>query len=290
MICVRPTLRALRDLPDSQLPPSVVEVLQRAQREGDRETKYRILSELDLCLLDHPLLDKARTMVTAGRLDKHESSSDALGKPVYEVRLPGGAAWRGALIRDGSTYWLVHVDTHDEFHKSAAKRIGDGAVMPTTLDRNLHERERTRRGVNTERIDAIGVILQSLSNAIEAGHSSSEVLVPGSSESALVRISVEHDHSTESATPTHELAGLLSITVTGTGQAAGLNDLLRRLAIFLQPDPDAIEQGYDEKGGVVLSMLVTHAKLIQVHAFVGFGSCPPETRRPTFRSARHATR
>lgn len=267
MICVRPTLRALGQLPEEGAATKQARAaLERARKTPDRQARLQILSQLDLCALDGPLIQAAKQMVEGEKFDPHREASAAAGKSVFEVRSHAGAGWRGALVPIEDVHWLVFCDTHDAFHRRVAGQMATAKTWPTDLDRALLHRELRRAQVANERLRATTSVLDGLAAAVQAGSSTISVNVPGQNRAATLGMHILHEAVEESAGSIQTGESLLSISITGTPGSEGLNDLLLRISAFLQPDADQREQVYGWQGEFIISVVVTHAKLMQILA------------------------
>lgn len=267
MICVRPTLRALGQLPEEGAATQRARAtLERARRTPDQQAQLKILSELDLCALDGPVIQAARQMVTAKKLDPHREASAAAGQPVFEVRSHAGAGWRGAVVSIDDAHWLVFADTHDAFHRRVAAQMAMASTWPTRLDRALLQRELLRAQLASERLQATSLVLGSLASAVQAGTTTISVKVPGKNHTATLRIEVLHEAEVDRDGSEHVNESLLSISIAGTPGSDGLTDLLLRISAFLQPDGDQRDQAYGRQGEFVISLIVTGAKLMQILA------------------------
>lgn len=218
IVTVRPTLSVLRQLRGgSESVARAQKILADAGRATSDADRARILTQLQLGDLTHPLLDDARRGFSRGELTTHRSSTAKFGQPVYEVRDRAGAAWRGAVVclqETPGTAWLVFVDKHDEFHTAAATFFASTGTLLKSLDKQLWTRETARAVLTAQRLGALRAVLTCFTDALASGARSDAVL-PKGPWGAQVRISIDIEHDTPAlhASDAHRSAGLVDVSI-----------------------------------------------------------------------------
>lgn len=292
---VRPTLKALRDLPtESYDSGPITAALRRARNAGSPEEKRRILRSLDLSHLTHPLLDDARAFLENGSLpDPHKSSTRAAGSPIYEARDRGpGAAWRGAIHIERAVAWLVFADKHDRFHDTAAKYIGAGTWRPTALDEELAEHDKALRSYRGWERDVLIGMIEHLVGAALAPGSTTEFHTPtlfrplksGQKKPvrlhATVTFEATHDAPAPIASEAHTSQALIEVLISFDSEDHTVIEPLARLLAWLQVAGVETEVAYGLTGGLAIILTMTHARLAQLQADVQITGGDPPTLIP----------
>ena len=282
MIC-RPTLRALAMLPDDTFDvASARSALARAKATSDPAERLDILTGLRLDDLDHPLLADARArFADGGKPDVHKSGTKAAGSPIYEVRDPQGAGWRGAVSIEHAIGWLVFADRHDRFHATVAAYLSKATAQwrPGELDRQLADREAAARRLDRWKCETLSAFLDLLGNAALTGPSSSTLTI-ADEEGNRCAVSLEVIHDAPATVPAdaHTTSSLLQVNVTFRADAY---DVVRQLAALVSLLHDAsapLEQAFLPDGGLMLLMTLTHARLAQLTTTLADsgGTRPPD--------------
>lgn len=282
---VRPTLRAIKQLPrDSFTDPSVFDQVARLTT-ASAEAREQILSSLRLYRVHHQLLADASSYFDAGRLpDRHRASTAARstkhGKqwPVYEVRSHSGAAWRGGVITDDAgDPWLAHANSHDEFHESAPRVFADPArYMPISVDYRLREFEEGEAAREREDIACLEMMIAALSDAVLLSprkHTATVEITEGTSFGISFEVEFEVADSVESA---HEEISEVSVSIEVDVSDFDLRNRMLHLYLpFLQPDGTLREQVYSaDRSTMVIVVMMTQAQLAQALVTVETGDQP----------------
>lgn len=277
---VRPTLRALKLLPpESYDSTAILGTLDRARATTDPEERRMILNGLTLAGLSHPLLDDARRAFATGAPDRHRESSAAAHRPVYEARSTTGAAWRGSVIRDGDTAWLVFACAHDRYHSTAATYIKKGAWEPTALDHELRDADNRAAALAAWKTALFTDILQHLTAAATTPGPHAFTTPPDVQGCTWdLTFTVEHDHPAQTAAQAHTTSGLVQITARATQDAWPLLTHAIPLLDALQSSEHPLETTYLSGGDILLLLTVTHAALAQVSADI---AAPTSGQAPT---------
>lgn len=258
---VRPTIRALKDLPretfDDTTPLDLI-------ANGAFKT-------LNLYGVQHPLLDDARKRFANGLPDVHREGTKVFGQPVYEVRDHQGAGWRGAVVLDGDgDPWLVWVEKHNRFHhriKAVAKKFT--SMLPTPAEYKIRDREEAAQGTLRWKREVLKVFIEALREAVET-KTLVRATVSGSrsGESAIIEVEADHDEPSVDVAAAQD--GLSLLTVGMRVRSGGWRDFERALLEvclpFLQPDPERVEQAYGKDDSMIVYADITHAQLIQLLA------------------------
>lgn len=265
---VRPTVRVLKSLPSHMFADPTA----RARRDrGDRS----LLQELDR--LDHWIVNAARAAIYEGhQCQLHDSSTASAGQRVFEIR-EKSSGWRGAVILDAAgDPWLVHVDSHQQFHRQAKDVLTEGkrAVWyPGAADYRMRDLEEHAAAGERWKGDVAQCLLDSLSAALVEATAESVQLphLPGSPKEhqAVLRVALEHDPigadvGVESA---HLSDSMATITVRVTGDTKGvfLDMFMTVLIALLGHNPDLGVPGYLPGGrGWVYIVTMSKADLIQL--------------------------
>lgn len=271
---VRPTLRALKLLPaDSFDSAPILSTLARARNANGADEKRAILGSLTLWSLDQPLLNDARDLFDQGTPDQHKSSTAAAGRPVYEVRSTTGAAWRGGVIVDGDTAWLIFADVHDRFHESAAEYIKTGSWAPSALDMVLRDRDVARVEARAWEIDLLTSLLEHLCQAAASpDRSTFTTPLDAKGKSCSVDITVEHDPPAPGPELAHTSTGLVYVTVRSSKATWATVERMIPLLDFIQAAStetgEVLEPAFLPGGDLLILMTLTHARLAQLSAQV----------------------
>lgn len=265
---VRPTLRALRLLPASEPAVAVaLSTLDRARQAPDGTTQRAILADLRLGQLQHPLLEDVRTSLKQGGLPDAHKSTKAAGRTVYEARSRTGSAWRGAVVLDGGTWWLVYASPHDRFHSTVADYIKKGNWPPSPLDKELAAQDAEYALQSQWRVDALTKILKALSTAIAENRLVEFDLADATGTGACtLRLEIEHDEPAPTADLAHATSGMLQISILIHGADRDLVKATLALLAFVRDGEQ--EQSYLPGGDLHLMSTMSHARLAQLTADV----------------------
>ncbi|WP_082452547.1 DUF3039 domain-containing protein [Frigoribacterium sp. Leaf44] len=298
----RPTLRVIKAMPDA---PAVLRARDVIQRAKSSELPEAILEELRLETVRGALLDDAdQRFADGGVPDRHVEATAAYHAPVYEVRDPSGAGWRGAIILDDAgDPWLVHVDAHNKFHASVAKALkrdkgkllttGETAgaaktARPTDLDMWVRdsEEDRLRDHALTREL------ISGLRDALRAAFKSEEPFrtdtppspaASGSPSTFAYTVSTQHEDSAKTVAHAHETMSTITITMPKSPKPYSMYErLLSHGIIYLQSDTSCWESVYTHDE-LRVDVFVTHAKLAQLlsDAEIDPESFPPMVSPPT---------
>lgn len=267
---VRPTLRALKLLPaGAPAVAAALSVLDRARTAPDDATKRAVLDELRLDQLQHRLLNDVRTLLEQGGMpDVHATSTKAAGRTVYEARSRTGAAWRGAFVIDGGTWWLVYASPHDRFHSTAADYIKKADWPPTRLDKDLaaHDLEQIRQ--SQRRVATLTTILDALGSAVADKRAIEFELADaaGTNVCTLLLELIGHDEPAPTADLAHTTSGMLQISLLIRSASRDLVSAILALLAFVRDGEQ--EQAYLPGGDLLLMSTMSHARLAQLTADV----------------------
>lgn len=282
MIC-RPTLRALAMLPGDTVDVGAAQsTLSRAKAASDPPEKLKILTGLRLDDLAHPLLDDARTRFAGGgQPDIHRGATQAAGSPIYEVRDPQGAGWRGAVSVQQQIGWLVFADRHDRFHSSVASYLSKATAqwLPGQLDQQLAAQEAARRRLDRWKCDTLTAFIDLLRAAALTGPRSSTLpIADEQGNTCTVTLAITHDAPAPDAATAHTRSSMLQVSVTFRTDAYDLVRQLAALVSLLQDADTPVESTFLPDGGLMLLLTLTHARLAQVTTTLAAsgGTRPPE--------------
>lgn len=278
---VRPTFRVLAMLPlDDFGDTSAQGAIERAKAVKDPEARKRILNEITLEGLTHPLLDDARQRLNTGKPDRHEAATREFGRTVYEVRSRTGAAWRGAVILDDAgDPWLVYAERHNQFHtrvgpalrKDKAKDAPKNLLEPSVLDYDVRNLEDERAAELQLELDLIGQLLEGLKEAVESRALVTKVSPEDPDDGSTLTYEIHVEHGDPAKTPdlAHETGSEISVTYVLRDGSHRMRELLLRTGILLiQPDQNLRDEQYLLDGRLRVELIVTHAKLAQLIADV----------------------
>jgi hypothetical protein len=265
---VRPTLRALKLLPaDEPTVAAALSMLDRARQAPDSATQRAILAELQLGQLQHPILDDVRTTLKQGGMPDVHKSTKADGRTVYEARSRTGAAWRGAFVLEGGTWWLVYASPHDRFHSTAADYMKKGSWPPSPLDKQLAAQDAEYILRSQWRVTALTTILDALSRAVaEARRVEFELADATGTAACTLRLEIEHDEPAPTADLAHTTSGMLQISLLIRGAGRELVNAILALLAFVRDGEQ--EQSYLPGGDLHLMSTMSHARLVQLTADV----------------------
>lgn len=261
MSLTRPTLKAMKMLPEDKFVDATMCRLVKKLPGADRETKRRILAQLSFTYLEHPLLQDADSFFTRGALPELHKATKLEGKPVYEVRdRTKGPAWRGAVVLHQESPWLVYADKHDRFHATAAKFFKDSKekALPSAIDLKILQQDRERQEQTKLDQSVLIVFIELLEEAIRSPGRSCERQFLYLEEE--ISVSIELSPLTErelSVDQMHE--NLCDVEVSL--EIGASNPKIRARAIslwipFLQEDPSLREAVYGSSGPDALNFVI----------------------------------
>lgn len=226
---VRPTIKVLKALPRDTFKDAAV-LDQIANEE---------FAQLRLYGIDHPLLADARARFAAGLPDLHRAATQRQKCQVFEVRAAGGAAWRGAVIRDAEgDPWLVWVERHNQFHRKVAS-IDLQSLLPTKAELALRDREEAAEHEVEWRRSTLHSFMAVLREAFQTGETASGTL-EGLTRESKAELSIESVHTppTGSLAATSSDGSLVSITarLSSNGYPQLETALISVCLPFLEPD------------------------------------------------------
>lgn len=273
----RATVRALQLLPPDSFPDP-------SQRALIQAKAWR---ELTIGEVAHPLLRDAAQRLKHGLPTPHKSTSEAAGRPIYEVRSRSGAAWRGAItLDDAGDPWLIWAAKHDEFHRQAQRVLASSKLetwLPRPVEYKLRAREEAAQRHVQWQIDATDAMLLAIAEVLESEDQRAEIAVP-SQDRLPLKLDIELDHSQPSEHAEDDESMLIIARMDGEG----MDDFVRFVVPALQRDSTRIEAEYSRNGMLELWITITRAELAQALAAV---ELPAEERGapapPTPMSALH---
>lgn len=258
------------ELPDKLLPGDLIEMRRRVRAASDAQAKYRQLRSLRLDALDLPLLRDARSRLGAGLPDPHRACSQALGFPVYEVRDRAGAGWRGAIIVDKGSPWLVYADSHDKFHSrapSALKTLHNAnKLAPTSIDLRLKAADDNDSLDRQQQLALLDAMLVALGDAVAARADTSVDMSATRVPEALLSIGIDDVPADGwDVQDAHTHADVVSVALTlNTTNADDRRWVIATCLQFLQPDARQIESHFDSR--LTSIIMLSRARLIQMLA------------------------
>ena len=262
----RPTIAFLKSLPIE----SFTDPIQRKQIANRKWT------DLEFDEVQHPLVDDARRRFSGGnRPDQHRSSTKAARRAVFELRDPGGAGWRGAVVLDDAgDPWIVFAEKHNRFHDRAAevlKVARQRDYLPMDAEYKLRDREDAARADCYWRAGILEAFLSAVRRALNSGQPEVAHLPESPKSSVVCGVSVELDHDSA------DLDEILDSGVASTFVDVGLvfpakpDYPLREAAIqeivgLLRPQPGDIDSVYGRNDELHTSITISQARLAQLVA------------------------
>lgn len=277
MLLVRPTIKAIQGLPrESFIDPTMFDV-------ASTHDEAKMLEQLRLFDLVHPLLVDASRQVATTKLSTHQSCTSAADRPVYEARQTDGAAWRGAFIRDGDNWWLVYSDKHDKFNSRAKKflkRSRSAEWMPSDQDYDVLDAENGDLALRQWRTTILRTLVEAICEASTQTGTPSSRAVPGkpdlpdhppTSPIADIRATVFHnDDLVVDPTTAHTTDSILEVELSITDsrdreQADQLrNELVQVCIPYLGVAQEDLHSLFKKNGALSVTAMITHAKLLQL--------------------------
>ena len=229
-------------------------------------------TELAIGEVVHPLLRDAAQRFEHGMPTPHKSTSEAAGRPIYEVRSRSGAAWRGAVVLDDDgDPWLIWAAKHDEFHRQAQRVLASSKLenwLPRPVEYKLRAREEEAQRHVRWQIDAMGSMLLAIAEVLKSESQRAEIAVP-SQDGIPLKLGIELDHDQ----PSEYAEDDESIMIIARMDGDGMDDFVRFIVPALQRDSTRISAEYGLDGMLELWITVTRAELTQALAAV---ELPPE--------------
>lgn len=262
----RPTIALLKSLPIESFPDAV----QRKQiAEGD-------WLNLEFYEIQHPLIEDGKRRFLGGNLpDQHRSASQAADRPVYELRDPDGAGWRGAaLLDDNGDPWIVYAEKHNRFHRRAAEALDSAkqaGYWPTGAEYKLRAREEAAQADRHWRRQLLQSFVEALDCALRSGGSAVARLPERPGSDVVCDVLVELDHDVPPSYDSEDLAQTSTLVTVGLSFPSKPDRPLRDAAIqeivpFLQPALDSIDSVYGKNGEMHTFLAISQAKLTQLIA------------------------
>ncbi|SER66511.1 DUF3039 domain-containing protein [Corynebacterium cystitidis] len=285
MIRVRPTVKTLKALNQlDRLPESVKTPYLEARRTEDEVAKIGWLSQACIAAeQDVALLSYCADRFRASRFEQHRAMSAEAHLPVFEARDTVSPAIRGAVIYDESTdcYWLIHVDRHDEFHKSGATKIkglkAAGSLGPSSADVKILEHARQEELWADFRVATLRALIDALRGSLE-GRSEKAFTVCFPQTDNVYELSVSVDAVADDAwlesRPEADFDMVVLIIPAERMSPLDLQELLRTCVPFVQPDECLIEARYGKN--YEAHMVVARGK---IHQILGTASHELPTQR-----------
>lgn len=166
MHSIRPTRKALTALPRESFPdPAMYDVAMSGNEP-------RIVDELRLDALEHPVLADARKQIEQDKLSTHQTSSHAADR----------SSWRGAFTRLDTGWCLAHVERHDEFNSRAAAALTKARSnkwIPNGLDLDVLDAENADLALKQWQTAVLRAFVDAISSAAVSSGSPVTHPVPG---------------------------------------------------------------------------------------------------------------
>lgn len=265
---VRVTAKTLLTLPAESLGSTdEQDLLRRAKVTSDSDARSAILADLRFDAIEHDLLSDARVRLSGGLPDYHRAATAAAGEPVYEVRSRSGAAWRGAVVRDGDgVFWLVYAAKHDVFHNTVASVMKRDGWQPNALDQAVLEHDRAETERVARSVTILSDLIHALAGTVDTGAAERfTVAIPGRPTTASVEVSIEHDAPAASPEEADRSESSISLVLRIDADSDAVQrELIRTCVPFLQPNERHRDQVYGRQNSLELVMTVTHARLVQL--------------------------
>ncbi|WP_394281347.1 DUF3039 domain-containing protein [Corynebacterium sp.] len=272
MIRVRPTVKVLKALKRlDRLPPRVDTLYMEAQRSKGADAQVGWSQACTAAETDVALLVYCADRFQRSVFERHKAMTAEAGVPVFEARDTVSPAIRGAVVYDQATtcHWLVHVDRHDEFHKSGPTAIKSlkaaGQLGPNSVDVKLLEHSLEEEQWANFRVSTLRALVDALRASMDGeGESGFTVSFPQSEKIHPLTVSVDAvaDREWLKSHPSKEIDTVVLAFPLEHMMPHERDELLRTCVPFVQPDENWVEPVYGKSFEV--HMLVTRGKLHQI--------------------------